>query len=128
MVCMYDIHTVCLWCMCCAWVICVLYTWCMCGVVLGGICVLSMVYPWCVHGVCVVPFYEVRVGSVGLRCMVCVVYCGVCMVCVLCMFGVPFRGKSVVSFWYICGVCYVTCAYVVYACNLCCMLSVHNIL
>ena len=84
---------------------------------------------WCISGVCmvrvcVVPFDVVYVGSVGGKCMVCVV----CCVCMLCMFGVLFSGISVVSFWYICGVCcYVTCVYEVCACNLCGMHGVHYI-
>ena len=58
----------------------------------------------------------------------CVVYCSVCMVCVLCMFGMFFYGTGVVSFWYICGMCYyVTYACEVYTHNLGCMCGVHYI-
>lgn len=69
------------------------------SVVLGGVCVLSVVNLWCVHGVCVcgtflcglhvVCLWEIH-GVCGLLCMV-------YMVCMLYMFGMLFCGISVVS-------------------------------
>ena len=93
-VCLYDTHAVCLWCLCYACVICVLCSWCMCSEVLDGVCVLSVVCLWCMHGVCVCVCGSFLCGV----CVVSVMYSGVFVLFVLCML-VLFCGISVVSFW-----------------------------